>query len=66
MLGLIPLIGAELIVKEKNLPMTAHEFLERREKIIVQLFPDCQPMPGITQYGLIQHINIRIRRQGVS
>ena len=52
MLGLIPLIGAELIVKEKNLPMTAHEFLERREKIIVQLFPDCQPMPGIIHYGL--------------
>jgi pseudouridine-5'-monophosphatase len=38
--------AAEFMLRTFGLPITADEFLERRDKIIQQLFPTCEARPG--------------------
>ncbi len=46
MIGRGEVEGANLIINAKGLPLTAEQFLERREIILAQYFPDAVPMPG--------------------
>lgn len=38
--------GANLIINTKTLPLGPHEFLEKREVHLKELFPTAEPMPG--------------------
>jgi len=38
--------GANLIINTKSLPLGPHEFLEKREVHLKELFPTAEPMPG--------------------
>jgi pseudouridine-5'-monophosphatase len=40
--------GANLIINTKQLPLGPHEFLEKREVFLKELFPTAAPMPGTT------------------
>lgn len=46
--------AAEFLVNEVDLPISAQEYLEERNKMHAQLFPFCKPLPGVVK--LIKHL----------
>ncbi len=46
MIGRGEVEGANLVINAKGLPLTAEQFLEKREIILAQYFPDAVLMPG--------------------
>jgi pseudouridine-5'-monophosphatase len=55
MIGLPSLISARYLVTELNLPITAETYLQERDQLLKDKFPDCKPMPCAEK--LIRHLH---------
>jgi hypothetical protein len=43
--------AAKLFVEETQIPMTPQEYLLIRNKLHVECFPHCKPLPGVLKLG---------------
>jgi pseudouridine-5'-monophosphatase len=46
--------AAEFLVKSVDLPISAQEYLDERNKMHASLFPLCRPLPGVLK--LVRHL----------
>ncbi|KAJ3371343.1 glutathione synthase [Allomyces arbusculus] len=54
-MGQPALKAAEVFVRETGLPMTAAEFAEERNRVLLELFPNCVVLPGVVDFVTAVH-----------
>ncbi|KNE68018.1 HAD hydrolase, family IA [Allomyces macrogynus ATCC 38327] len=55
LMGLPALKAAEVFVRETGLPMTAADFAAERNRVVLELFPNCVPLPGVVDFVTAVH-----------
>ncbi|KAI8047002.1 HAD-like domain-containing protein [Syncephalis plumigaleata] len=54
MMGQTAHAAAEYLIKATGIPLTAEAYLEERNRMQLELFPTCRPLPGVER--LIRHL----------